>query len=335
MPIFHDPHDSPPRQASPRLTSFGGRRSEQSPETVPEVPSFHGEYSWDSYDSQIRPSMESESRGSGPLQANLGRVELIERLKRTKSPSWQRSQDVSHETVAIANCATPRARVRMLTISCSSTTTLNSSLRPALEIARRVHRHHHLMTESHDCPRQTLFETPLLQVWRSNGLDLPYTPVTSGNGKRTQALGAILQPHHTSQLRLWFHGVAHSRLQRFRPHAMSRHTALGAPLARNRMQSHELVPFHSRPQAHLPFCHLRARSFTKRTTLTSTSRLSQAHDKFQEAPTATIDVTRFRLHLFRAIRLLPSLGRYLVRRRLGIYDMVAPYLIKRTNQDVL
>jgi hypothetical protein len=32
--------------------------------------------------------------GSGRKQQNVDRVELIERLKRTKSPVWQQSQDV-------------------------------------------------------------------------------------------------------------------------------------------------------------------------------------------------------------------------------------------------
>jgi hypothetical protein len=39
--------------------------------------------------------MNSES-GNGRNQLNLDRVELIERLKRTKSPIWQQGQDVRH-----------------------------------------------------------------------------------------------------------------------------------------------------------------------------------------------------------------------------------------------
>ncbi|KAH7385559.1 hypothetical protein DE146DRAFT_621949 [Phaeosphaeria sp. MPI-PUGE-AT-0046c] len=95
MPIFHDPHDSPPRQTSPCLTSRGGQRRAEPPESVPDAPALHGIHLWDRYDSGARPKMESEPHGSEPFQSNLGRVELIERLKRAKSPQWQRIQDVS------------------------------------------------------------------------------------------------------------------------------------------------------------------------------------------------------------------------------------------------
>jgi hypothetical protein len=39
--------------------------------------------------------MDSDLYGSGRKQPKIDRVNLIERLKRTKSPSWQQDQHVS------------------------------------------------------------------------------------------------------------------------------------------------------------------------------------------------------------------------------------------------
>ena len=147
----------------------------------------------------------------------------------------------------------------MLICSCSSSATPNTSLCHALEIDRRVHGRHHQMAEFHDYPHQTPFEISLLQAWRLSDLALHYTPVTSGNENMRQALGLGQLQHHTSQLRLWPPGVAHSRLQRFHLRAMSRHIALVALSARNRTRCRERVQSRSHRQARSPSCRLRAR----------------------------------------------------------------------------
>jgi hypothetical protein len=96
MPIFHDPHDSPPRRPSSCQTSSGGQRGAESPIPGSDASLLDNMRPWDSDGRGAAMNMNSDQRGSGRKQANFDRMELIERLKRTKSPPWQRHQDVSH-----------------------------------------------------------------------------------------------------------------------------------------------------------------------------------------------------------------------------------------------
>lgn len=95
MPIFHDPYDSPPRQSSSRQTSFGGRTAD-SPSVEPDTLQLDASKYWCSAGLATQSKMNPELHESDRKHINLGRVELIERLKRSKSPIWQQSLDVRH-----------------------------------------------------------------------------------------------------------------------------------------------------------------------------------------------------------------------------------------------
>ncbi|KAH4116190.1 hypothetical protein HBI04_140410 [Parastagonospora nodorum] len=97
MPIFHDPYDSPPRQSSPRQTSFGGRRTADSPSVEPDTLQLDESRYWCSAGRAIQSKMNPELHESDRKQINLGRLELIERLKRSKSPVWQQGLDIERD----------------------------------------------------------------------------------------------------------------------------------------------------------------------------------------------------------------------------------------------
>jgi hypothetical protein len=96
MPIFHDPHDSPPQRPSSRQTPPGGQRRAESPAPGSDKSLLDNVRPWDRTARGAPLNLNSELRGSGRRQANFDRMELIERLKQTKSPPWQQNEDVSH-----------------------------------------------------------------------------------------------------------------------------------------------------------------------------------------------------------------------------------------------
>jgi hypothetical protein len=95
MPIFHDPHDSPPQRPSSRQTPPGGQQRAESPTSGSDTSLLDNVRSWDRTVRGAPLNMNHELCESGRKQANFDRMELIERLKRTKSPPWQQDQDVS------------------------------------------------------------------------------------------------------------------------------------------------------------------------------------------------------------------------------------------------
>ncbi|KAL5117779.1 hypothetical protein ACEQ8H_004253 [Pleosporales sp. CAS-2024a] len=90
MPIFHDPYDSVQQQSPCRHTSSNARRTAQSPSTRSNTPHMANSRGWSSEELGALSNMNSSLR---PKQATLDRVDLIERLKRTKSPVWQQASD--------------------------------------------------------------------------------------------------------------------------------------------------------------------------------------------------------------------------------------------------
>ncbi|KAF2849449.1 hypothetical protein T440DRAFT_426488 [Plenodomus tracheiphilus IPT5] len=94
MPIFHDPHDSPPRRPTPGQVAYGGyARVGQSEYDLEE----QKRQSWPSEAalvSVIPAKIDLETPNDTLAPTTLGRIELIDRLKRTKSPTWlQRHSD--------------------------------------------------------------------------------------------------------------------------------------------------------------------------------------------------------------------------------------------------
>lgn len=88
MPIFHDPHESPLwRTASRQMSSDGEQRGEFEHDISP-----LGSLQLDNMPGTTA-RHEPVSPGLGPPSHD--RNELIERIKRVKSPLWQFRQDVS------------------------------------------------------------------------------------------------------------------------------------------------------------------------------------------------------------------------------------------------
>lgn len=88
MPIFHDPHESPPwRTVSRQMSSDEAQRGFS--HDVSPLGSFQP-------DEISGTSMASELVGHERKPQPHDRNELIERIKRVKSPIWQLRQDVSN-----------------------------------------------------------------------------------------------------------------------------------------------------------------------------------------------------------------------------------------------
>jgi hypothetical protein len=121
MPIFHDPHDSPPQGPSPRQTSHGGQREEESPIPGPDTSLLDGVRSWDSTGCGVPLNLNSELYRSGRKQTIFDRMELIERLKRTKSPPWQQDEHVSHPR-PLRQYTSLSTTIDLLTLRCRTNT---------------------------------------------------------------------------------------------------------------------------------------------------------------------------------------------------------------------
>lgn len=96
MPIFHDPQESLPKWPSSRQVSRAGLVEADTPGNV------HKEQTPDLWQSESAPGsvMPLESASDSPSEALkpsiVGRLELIDRLKRTKSPTWSQRHSVSN-----------------------------------------------------------------------------------------------------------------------------------------------------------------------------------------------------------------------------------------------
>lgn len=91
MPIFHDPHESPPwRTVSRRMSSDEARRGGEL-KLDRDVSPLSGLHLDDATSSGM--IHEPASHESRPTSQD--RNQLIERIKRVKSPLWQLRQDVS------------------------------------------------------------------------------------------------------------------------------------------------------------------------------------------------------------------------------------------------
>ncbi|KAH7084198.1 hypothetical protein FB567DRAFT_561320 [Paraphoma chrysanthemicola] len=96
MPIFHDPHESPPRRPSPLQMPFGHQGRAGTSGSAFDMSMLDTLHSGDSTGPEVQTNMELELPCSGRKPSTCDRVELIERLKRTKSPVWSQRQD--HES---------------------------------------------------------------------------------------------------------------------------------------------------------------------------------------------------------------------------------------------
>ena len=91
MPIFHDPHESPPwRAVSHQMSSDEAKRGGELEfdRDVSPLGSLH-------LGDATSPGMIHQPASHQSRPASQDRNQLIERIKRVKSPLWQLRQDVS------------------------------------------------------------------------------------------------------------------------------------------------------------------------------------------------------------------------------------------------
>ncbi|KAF1850731.1 uncharacterized protein K460DRAFT_269650 [Cucurbitaria berberidis CBS 394.84] len=92
MPIFHDPHGSPPRRSSSHQASSARLQRAGTSETNFERPLVDALQTGEVVGSNLSFEMNSESPSQGRKPSMFDRMELIERLKRSNSPLWQQRQ---------------------------------------------------------------------------------------------------------------------------------------------------------------------------------------------------------------------------------------------------
>ncbi|KAL6708036.1 hypothetical protein ACN47E_003470 [Coniothyrium glycines] len=93
MPIFHDPLESPPRVPSSRLLSRVGSPTARTSAFLPGEGLLHGNQSASPSEAEISNSLASKlvAEPRGPTMVD--RLELMERIKRTTSPTWLAQQE--------------------------------------------------------------------------------------------------------------------------------------------------------------------------------------------------------------------------------------------------
>ena len=96
MPIFHDPPGSPPRRPHSNLASFTGPQRTGTPAPAFARPVADSMHTRELVDMNMSPKEDSEPLSQGRKPSMFDRMELIERLKRSHSPSWQQRQSVSN-----------------------------------------------------------------------------------------------------------------------------------------------------------------------------------------------------------------------------------------------
>ncbi|KAF1942267.1 hypothetical protein EJ02DRAFT_402913 [Clathrospora elynae] len=99
MPIFHDPHDSPPRPTFSRQASSAGLQRAGTPVFVFEKLMGNSLHAGEPAEAEMSLDTNPESPSQTRKTSVFGRKELIERIKRTNSPSWMQRQggDSSHD----------------------------------------------------------------------------------------------------------------------------------------------------------------------------------------------------------------------------------------------
>jgi hypothetical protein len=333
MPIFHDPHDSPPRRPSSRQTSSGGQRGAESPIAGSDASLLDNMRPWDSDGRGAAMNMNSDQRGSGRKQASFDRMELIERLKRTKSPPWQRDQDVSRPQ--------PMRREHAFAGYCGVST--NAS--PQNE------RSHDRSTEPQPNPRDrptspsvpfTELRTPRtptpdpLRDLAAAGLEIerPRSALHSGDfrarkddgGQESVSSAALYLA--TSPVVPWSRSFPAANRMVLR--ILSMRFSVRSPAPSREQERH-----HSHRQARSRFYLRPAHWCSKPTTPISTSPRDRSLDKDQKVQMATTGDILSRQLLSRHIRVHPCPDPYPALQLLGISVMGAPHLTKRINQDAL
>jgi hypothetical protein len=335
MPIFHDPHDSPPQGPSPRQTSHSAQREAESPNLAPDTSLLDGVRSWDSTGRGALLNMNSELCGSGQKQTNFDRMELIERLKRTKSPPWQQDEDVSHPR-PLRQYTSLCTTMYLLTLRRRTSTPITAApnRNRTVESDRRAPRYPSLNSKSSAHLPQTLFETLPQQAWRSSDLGLLCTRETSERGKMTEVKKVARLQLLTWRLHPWCPGAAHSQQQPIPPNKARR--TLSIPyLVKNPAQSQEQERHHNHRQARSRFYPRQALWYSRPITLIWTSPRNQVPGKVRKVQMATTGATLSHQPLSRRTRLPQWLGQYPALQLHGIFAMEVPYHTRHINRDAL
>lgn len=95
MPIFHDPHESPPRRPSSRQVSSDAFQRDGTAGFGFDTRLTSGFHAGESVHSEMFPENDPESPYQARKPPMFDRMGLIERLKRSNSPSWPQRQGVS------------------------------------------------------------------------------------------------------------------------------------------------------------------------------------------------------------------------------------------------
>ncbi|OCK79004.1 hypothetical protein K432DRAFT_444209 [Lepidopterella palustris CBS 459.81] len=115
MPIFHDPYDLPPRKLSPELDNTYNTQLRR-----PDIPEasfaggLPGNLHLENAKSTLPRSDVIAASGNAGRPSTLSRVELIERIKRSNSPSWSPHQNNGERVEGIPETPT-RAREKSTT----------------------------------------------------------------------------------------------------------------------------------------------------------------------------------------------------------------------------
>lgn len=195
MPIFHDPHDSPPRRSSSRQMFHSEERRIENPRTEYDVSILEPENSIGRIEQDMLHGVES-LESPYPGRMSLNRVDLIERLKRTKSPVWQDHQNVSCAYLKESRPCRINTSTKLTADRRANSATIQVLIDQILATDRRHRCSPPQIPSPHIHQLQTLFVISPQQVWRLNALGPLYTLETLERSKKMEALRAahLLRP---------------------------------------------------------------------------------------------------------------------------------------------
>jgi hypothetical protein len=265
MPIFHDPHDSPPtpsflpQASSTRPQRAGTQGLAYERKTVDDLrPEASG-------DSEMSFDRDSESPSQARKPSVFGRKELIERIKRTNSPAWLQRQGVSVGGLLESQIIAPCSHAEPDNVPQSdSTGNRSTSTRPT----------------SRDRPKTPVLPSSGQQTSRTStpehlrdpaaaGLEIerPRSALHSGDFRRRgqpRLLGMALQFLNCWRLRRWSRGIAPSQLLATRLIEPMLHMLCRSVMTLTRLREHG--QYHSHHSARLRFYLLQAHWYTRQTT---------------------------------------------------------------------
>jgi hypothetical protein len=204
MPIFHDPQDSPPRHLSSRQASSAGKQRAGASTIGFDKPLSNITQSEDRTDCESQIDMQPPSPKEDRKPSRLDRIELIERLKRTQSPSWQ-LQNVSSVRISIRQDFLSTSQViGYLTRRCRTSTPPSEIQSPSdhPEIDQRPLCFLLPMSHRHARPLQIHCAILPPKVYRLSDPDLPYIRETLGKRERIMILEVCQRQRHFWRRRL-------------------------------------------------------------------------------------------------------------------------------------